>query len=218
MLKPYDVGLICGRFQTFHIGHESLVETGLKLCDRVLILIGSAQESGTERNPYDVNTRTDMLRRIYGYEPNIMIHSIPDLSNENDIRPEWGRYLLDNVDRYIYKAPELMIYGNDESRSKWFDPKDIRDTSEFIVNRGRIPISATLVREAMVKDDRRAWMSMVNPKLHSMYDRLRAELMNVPFYQKLQKQILTDNSKPTIQKSSIGGEMVKRMIQKQEEC
>lgn len=43
-MKPYDVGLICGRFQTFHKGHESLVETGLKLCDRVLILIGSAQE------------------------------------------------------------------------------------------------------------------------------------------------------------------------------
>lgn len=185
MLKPYDVGLICGRFQTFHIGHESLVETGLKLCDRILILIGSAQEAGTERNPYDVNTRTDMLKTIYGYEPNIIIHGLADLTDENDIRPEWGRYLLDNVDRYIYKAPELMIYGNDESRSRWFDPEDIRDTSEFIVNRGRIPISATIVREAMVKDDRKAWMSMVNPKLHKMYDRLRAELMSVPFYQDL---------------------------------
>lgn len=189
MLKPYDVGLICGRFQTFHIGHESLVETGLKLCDRVLILIGSAQESGTERNPYDVNTRTEMLKAIYGYEPNILIHSIPDLSNENDIRPEWGRYLMDNVDRYIYKAPELMIYGNDESRSKWFDPEDIRDTSEFIVNRGRIPISATMVRKAMVEDKRKEWMSMVNPKLHKMYDRLRSELMSVPFYQNMLKEI-----------------------------
>lgn len=189
MLKPYDVGLICGRFQTFHIGHESLVETGLKLCDRVLILIGSAQESGTERNPYDVNTRTEMLKAIYGYEPNILIHSIPDLSNENDIRPEWGRYLMDNVDRYIYKAPELMIYGNDESRSKWFDPEDIRDTSEFIVNRGRIPISATMVRKAMVEDKRKEWMSMVNPKLHKMYDRLRSELMSVPFYQNMQKEL-----------------------------
>lgn len=190
MLKPYDVGLICGRFQTFHIGHESLVKTGLKLCDRILILIGSAQESGTERNPYDVNTRTDMLKAIYGYEPNIIIHGLADLTDENDIRPEWGRYLLDNIDRYIYKAPELMIYGNDESRSRWFDPEDIRDTSEFIVNRGRIPISATIVREAMVKDDRKAWMSMVNPKLHKMYDRLRAELMSIPFYQDLQKQLL----------------------------
>lgn len=184
MLRPYDCGLICGRFQTFHIGHESLVETGLKLCDRVLILVGSSQESGTERNPYDVATRMDMLRAIYGNDSDaIMMHSLADLTDENDIRPEWGRYLLDAVDRYLYKAPELMIYGNDESRSRWFDPEDIRDTSEFIVNRGRIPISATMVREAMVFDRRKEWMSMVNPKLHKMYNRLREELMSVPFYQ-----------------------------------
>lgn len=40
-MKPYDTGLICGRFQTFHKGHERLVESGLLLCDRLLILIGS---------------------------------------------------------------------------------------------------------------------------------------------------------------------------------
>lgn len=30
-MKPYDVGLVCGRFQTFHKGHEKLVDTGLLL-------------------------------------------------------------------------------------------------------------------------------------------------------------------------------------------
>lgn len=181
-MKPYDVGLICGRFQTFHRGHESLVETGLKLCDRLIILIGSAQECGTERNPFNINTRTKMLRMVYGNSPEIMIYGLSDMTNENDIRPEWGRYLLENVDRYIYKTPELMIYGNDESRSKWFDQEDIRDTSELIVNRGRIPISATMVRESMVKDRRKEWMSMVNPKLHKMYSELREELLSVPVY------------------------------------
>lgn len=146
---------------------------------------GSSQESGTERNPYDLATRMDMLHAIYGNGERIMMHGIADLTNENDIRPEWGRYLLDHVDRYLYKAPELMIYGNDVARSRWFDPEDIRDTSELIVNRGRIPISATMVREAMVFDERKKWMSMVNPRLHKMYDRLRAELMAVPFYQEL---------------------------------
>lgn len=184
-MKPYDCGLICGRFQTFHKGHESLVETGLKLCDRLLILVGSAQECGTERNPFNINTRTKMLETIYGDNQNIMIYGLADLTNENDITPDWGRYVLKNVDRYIYKAPELMIYGNDEARSRWFDPEDIKDTSEFIVNRGRIPISATMVREAMVFDRRKEWMSMVNPRLHKMYDELRRELMSVEFYQEM---------------------------------
>ena len=65
-MKPYDVGLVCGRFQTFHKGHEKLIDTGLMLCDRLLILIGSAQECGTERNPFNIATRIKMLKTIYG--------------------------------------------------------------------------------------------------------------------------------------------------------
>ena len=181
---PYDVGLIVGRFQTFHKGHQKLVETALTLCDRVLILVGSAQECGTERNPLNVETRIEMIKSVYD-SPRIMIYALADMSNEHDIRPEWGRYLLNNIDRYIYKAPELMIYGNDEARSKWFAMEDIKDTSEFIVNRGSLPISATMLRELMVKDERKEWMKWVDPRLHKMYDRLRNELMTVPFYQEL---------------------------------
>lgn len=176
-MKPYDTGLIVGRFQTLHIGHQSLIDTGIKLCDRVLVLVGSAQECGTERNPLNINTRTKMLKEVYGDQ--IMIYALADMTNEDDIRPEWGRFLLENVDRYIYKAPDLMIYGNDEARSRWFDPEDIRDTSEFIVNRGRIPISATDLRNMMINDERKEWMKWVDPKLHKMYDELRNELMTV---------------------------------------
>lgn len=185
MMKPYDVGLICGRFQTFHRGHEKLVDTGLLLCDRVLILIGSAQECGTERNPLNINTRTKILKAIYGDRPEIMIYGISDLTDENDIRPEWGRYLLDNVDRYIHKNPEIMIYGNDESRSQWFDKKDLSNTAELIINRSDLPLSATMVREAMAKDDRKRWMFYVNPKLHKYYDEIRSELMSIQFYKDL---------------------------------
>ena len=131
-MKVYDTGLICGRFQTFHKGHERLVDTGLLLCDRLLI--------------------------------------------------------LNNTDRYIHKNPEIMIYGNDESRSNWFDKKDLANTAELIMNRYDMPISATMVRTAMAKDDRKLWMSYVNPRLHKMYDELREELMTVEFYKNLAKE------------------------------
>lgn len=64
MSKPYDVGMICGRFQTFHKGHEELVETAMRLCDRVLILIGSAQECGTERNPLTLLPEQKCLKKF----------------------------------------------------------------------------------------------------------------------------------------------------------
>lgn len=180
--KPYDAGLICGRFQTFHKGHEKLIETGLLLCDRLVILIGSAQESMTDRNPYDITTREKMIRTVYGDNPNIMIHGIPDLTDENDIRPEWGRFVLDHFDRYIYKNPDLMIYGNDESRSNWFSKEDLKNTTELIINRNDLDISGTMCREYMRYDFRKEWMDCVNPKLHKLYDTLRAELLAVPAY------------------------------------
>lgn len=153
-MRPYDVGLLCGRFQTIHKGHESLVETGINLCDRLLILVGSAQECGTERNPFNISTRMKMIKTIYGDKPNIMIYGLADMTN----------------------------------RSDWFSPEDIRETSELIVNRGKIPLSATMVREYMVKDDRKAWMRCVNPRLHKLYDELRSELMSVPYYQTMAKE------------------------------
>lgn len=191
-MKPYDVGLICGRFQTYHIGHESLINMGTQLCDRILILIGSSQECGTERNPLNINTRTKMLKEIYGDSPEIMIYALSDLTDENDIRPEWGKYLLENVDRYIYKVPELMITGDDEERNHWFAREDVVDMSQLIVNRGRIPISATQVRKLMVMDDRKEWMKWVNPKLHKMYDEIRRELMAVPYYKEMQIELMKD--------------------------
>lgn len=187
MSKPYDLGFVCGRFQTFHIGHQSLIDTSIKLCDRTLILIGSAQESGTERNPLNIATRIEMLQTIYGKDSDIMLYGLSDLTNENDVTPDWGRYLLENINRYVYKSPDLMVYGNDEARSKWFDTEDILDTSEFIVNRGRIPISATMLRQLMVEDKRKEWMKYVHPRLHKMYDRLRNELMTVSYYKELGK-------------------------------
>ena len=57
-MKPYDVGLVCGRFQTFHKGHEKLVDTGLLLCDRLLILI-----QYTDQNP-----KRDLWRSARDYD------------------------------------------------------------------------------------------------------------------------------------------------------
>lgn len=189
-IRPYDTGLVVGRFQTFHKGHQRLVENALKMCDRVLILVGSSQECGTERNPLNVETRIEMIRTVYPDKDRVIIYPLADLTNENDITTDWGRYVLKNVDRYIFKAPELMVYGNDEARSRWFDVEDIKDTSEFIVNRGALPISATMLRAYMVADNRKEWMKWVDPRLHKMYDKIRVELMTVPFYQNMQKDLI----------------------------
>lgn len=194
-MKPYDIGLIVGRFQHFHIGHKSLVENAYKLCDRVLILVGSSQEAGTLRNPYLPSTRIDVIREIYGKDNDaLIVKELPDLTNENDITTDWGKYVLKNVKTHIRKAPSLMVYGNDEFRSKWFAPEDILDTAELVIPRSRIPISATMLREAMVKDDFEYWSKFVDEKTHKMYDRLRRELLSTDPYRELYDSMLSKDN------------------------
>ena len=65
----------------------------------------------------------------------------------------------------------------DDSRSGWFDKKDLKNTTELIINREELPISGTMLRALMIQDKRREWMTFVNPKLHKMYDEIRSELM-----------------------------------------
>ena len=62
------------------------------------------------------------------------------------------------------------------------------------MNRGKIPISATMLRDLMVTNDRKEWMKWVDPRLHKMYDRLRNELMTVAWYQERLKQLLAERS------------------------
>lgn len=191
MGKLYTEALITGRFQTLHLGHQRLFDTALSLADRLTIFVGSAQECNTERNPFNVNTRIKMLRTIYDDEKRVIILPLADLSNENDITYDWGRYVLNNYRRFIHKNPDIQVYGNDESRSKWYDPKDLKNTTELIINRfSDLPISATQVRRLMVLDEREQWMALVDPKLHVLYDELRNELMSVDFYKKMYKETM----------------------------
>lgn len=59
--KEDTLAVYVGRFQIPHIGHSHIVYKGLEIADRVLIVLGSANESPSFRNPFSVNDRIAML-------------------------------------------------------------------------------------------------------------------------------------------------------------
>ena len=59
--KPFSLGILVGRFQTIHAGHELMIETALSLCKQVGIFVGSSQEAGTAQNPFSYETRVVMV-------------------------------------------------------------------------------------------------------------------------------------------------------------
>lgn len=193
MGKVYDSAMIVMRGQGLHKGHEHIIDIASTLADRVLIFVGSAQENGTKRNPFNVGTRVDMLRAIYDDETRYIIKPLSDMSNENDINTDWGKYVLNECKRYIYKAPSIVVYGKEEGRDgyAWFADEDMKKTTQIIVNRNDVPICATQLRDYVCMDNREMFFEWTNDKLHKYYDSIRAELMSIPYYQERAKDLLS---------------------------
>ena len=52
MTKMYDVAVIIGRFQPLHNGHLELFKKAIEVADKVIVLIGSANQPRTPKNPW----------------------------------------------------------------------------------------------------------------------------------------------------------------------
>ena len=150
MTKKHKCGLYIGRFQPIHIGHESIIRRMLLECDHVIIAIGSAQESGTLRNPFTVEQRTDLICNVFYRE---IIHarmSIIPINDRGDISNDasWGEYVFEQLAQHTALVPDVVYEGEESERSTWYDSLDVEVVR---VSRSDIPVSATLVREA-IKD------------------------------------------------------------------
>jgi bifunctional NMN adenylyltransferase/nudix hydrolase len=185
-MKPFQFGFILGRFNHIHIGHERMINFGLDVCEELLVLVGSSQEKGTERNPFDVYDRIDLIRQVYG--DRVKVGYISDYTNENDICFEWGAHVLKTVDQWakvygIKGKPDVTIFGNDEERALWYDPADIQYLAQLVIPRANINISATELRQALVYNQEGNWKANVNAAILDKFGYLRKQLMEIPFYQ-----------------------------------
>jgi nicotinamide-nucleotide adenylyltransferase len=59
----YRIALIVGRFQPFHKGHLYLIKKALKISDKIVIAIGSANLSD-KNNPLDFETRKKIIKAV----------------------------------------------------------------------------------------------------------------------------------------------------------
>lgn len=60
-MKKYKIALFIGRFQPFHNGHLYSLEKCLETAEKVIIAVGSSQESRTENNPWGYKVRKQMI-------------------------------------------------------------------------------------------------------------------------------------------------------------
>ncbi len=167
MNKAFELGVLVGRFQTLHSGHEMMINTALRLCDEVGVFVGSSQESGTYKNPFTFELRKEVLEKIYG--DRIKIYPLPDIGVGNN--STWGDYVLKNIVERFGKNPDLLVSGKEGRRSSWFDNASGLNVSELYIPK-TIDISASDMREFFLNKDFENWKKYTNPALWDEFNKL----------------------------------------------
>jgi len=151
-------GVILFRAQPFHRGHLNMVQKAYEDCAAnncdLYIFVGSADKSGTVRNPLPIDFRIMLLEgslhEHFTTEQMKYIHIFPlaDMTDEADNSHAWGRYLYIKMFSKT-KDSDMTIYYSDDPRIMlgWF-AQDERWLLRFKFLDRFEGISATLVRQA----------------------------------------------------------------------
>ena len=97
----YRYGMVIGRFQPFHYGHECIITRALNECEYVVVIIGSAQESRLPHNPLTAEERISMIRECFWDEQNrllfLPLEDRPAINNDSS----WGEYMMNEIQKRI---------------------------------------------------------------------------------------------------------------------
>lgn len=176
MEYTFETGIIVGRFEHIHIGHQKIIGIGLKLCERVLVFIGSVNQRKSERNPYSYEYRKSLFEIIYKEEiesGRMIIKPLSDLEDSSLLSPAWGKYVLSTAKDILGKYPDCIIYGKDKDIFKCFAKEDVKNITEVLVDRKSLGISATMMRQYLKEDNKEEWEKYADPKIWYKYDELK---------------------------------------------
>lgn len=144
-------GLFVGRFQPFHLGHLSGIKAALDQVEELIIVVGSAEYSHSDKNPFTAGERIEMIRAALNeakIDPaKYMIIPIRDVH----IHATWAPFIMSQV-------PKLdMVFTNEPLTSRLFRERGYRvDPIPF---HDRTIYSATEIRERILKG--KDWKSLV---------------------------------------------------------
>ena len=166
----YKHGLCVMRAQPFHIGHKKLIDYMLHDCAQVTIVLGSIQEVGTQRNPFDYQTRLQMINNVYQKTKDFNRMQICGAADINRLG-EWGEYILRCVKEKFPQAhiPDVYYAGSTADAScfksccQYVEIVDRNDPSFPFV-------SGTMVREMIRFKDAR-WKNFVPAENYQLIEK-----------------------------------------------
>lgn len=111
-----------GRFQPFHKGHLTVIQDALKEFDKIIIGVGSSQESFTITNPFTAKERIRIIKTaLKEAEITPKKYSIIELKDILKCDKWWVKYVKKKLPKF-----NVLYTGNEWMRNCFKNEKDIK--------------------------------------------------------------------------------------------
>ena len=173
------VNMFVGRFQPFTLGHAKVLETIHKQNGYPVVVFlvkaAKAQKDDAVKRPYDTSTQIEMfdaVKKQYSFLKEIFV--IPSAGIDlmfNEMRPKYEPVLWGTgTDRF-------KTYGYQVNNDKYREALGVLpEFGLYEIKRDDDDISATKVREALEKGDKKEFEKLTPKGLHQMYGELKQKL------------------------------------------
>lgn len=118
-LEMYDVVIYIGRFQPPHLAHIEMMKLALKQGKRLIVLIGSAFQPRTIKNPWNWQERSYMIRDSLPPESPVTCLPLRDIMYNDQ---KWAQQVQSIVTAQIADHPEakVAVIGHSKDETSYY--------------------------------------------------------------------------------------------------
>jgi len=120
--RKYDLAVFIGRMQPLHNGHVQNIKNALEIADNVLVIVGSANQPRTPKNPFSAVERTEMIKSVFP-DNRVQVEGVedyyPDALWLKDVQTVAHKHIIGaGVDKFT--EAKVAILGHDKDHTSFY--------------------------------------------------------------------------------------------------
>ncbi|MFC3902496.1 bifunctional NMN adenylyltransferase/nudix hydrolase [Acinetobacter marinus] len=116
--KRFDYLVFIGRFQPFHIAHREVIDIALAQAEQVILVLGSAQDERSIKNPFSVTERQQMILSSFDEVTRQRIQFVPIVDLYND--EKWVKAVKKGVAEITQDNQNVGLIGHFKDDSSYY--------------------------------------------------------------------------------------------------
>ena len=118
MTKKYDAIVFIGRFQPLHNAHVEIIRKAGELAEKVIIVVGSANQPRTFKNPFSFEERKELIyQNCVNLVGSLIVESTYDTIYNHDA---WAVRVQNIVAKHTTEESEVAIIGHKKDETSFY--------------------------------------------------------------------------------------------------